>query len=211
MLSRRSLLLFPLALEAAFLERAWASDFMDSAGRTVRLPKSIKRIIPAGPPAEALLYSLAPDTLAGLIEPWTDSQKQAGIENSSRSANDPANHASETATSTSRRYGHFTPISSSITAISTNVTPPLRTKCNQRQAFPISCLMEVSPKSLRSSRRLGAVLQREERAIEIAKIRRTCSAKIGAGYIEGRWGACLRLLCARKRRIARSSLGIQSR
>src|SRR5208282_2175888 len=80
MLSRRSLLLFPLALEAAFMESAWASDFIDSAGRTLRLPDSIKRIIPAGPPAEALLYSLAPDTLAGFIEPWTDIQRQAGIE-----------------------------------------------------------------------------------------------------------------------------------
>jgi iron complex transport system substrate-binding protein len=80
MLSRRSLLLLPLTLEAAFLKPAWASDFVDSAGRTVRLPQSIKRIIPAGPPAEVLLYSLAPETLAGLIEPWTDVQKQAGIE-----------------------------------------------------------------------------------------------------------------------------------
>jgi iron complex transport system substrate-binding protein len=80
MLSRRSLLLFPLALEAAFMESAWASDFIDSSGRTVRLPDSIKRIIPAGPPAEALLYSLAPETLVGLIEPWTDLQRQAGIE-----------------------------------------------------------------------------------------------------------------------------------
>jgi iron complex transport system substrate-binding protein len=80
MLSRRSLLLLPLAVEAAFLESAFAGDFMDSAGRTVRLPDSIKRIIPAGPPAEALLYSLSPETLIGLIEPWTNSQKQAGIE-----------------------------------------------------------------------------------------------------------------------------------
>ena len=80
MLSRRSLLLFSLVLEAGFIERAWARDFIDSAGRTVRLPGTLKRIIPAGPPAEALLYSLAPDTLAGFIEPWTDIQKQASIE-----------------------------------------------------------------------------------------------------------------------------------
>jgi iron complex transport system substrate-binding protein len=81
MLSRRSLLLLPLALEAVFTEQAWASDFIDSAGRSLRLPGSIKRIIPAGPPAEALLYSLAPETLAGFIEPWSDVQRQAGIEN----------------------------------------------------------------------------------------------------------------------------------
>lgn len=81
MLSRRSLLLLPLALEAVFMEQVWASDFIDSAGRSLRLPESIKRIIPAGPPAEALLYSLAPETLAGFIEPWSDVQRQAGIEN----------------------------------------------------------------------------------------------------------------------------------
>ena len=80
MFSRRSLLLFPLALEAAFLEPCWASDFIDSAGRKVQLPGSIKRIIPAGPPAEALLYSLAPETLVGWVGPWTDIQKLLDIE-----------------------------------------------------------------------------------------------------------------------------------
>ena len=80
MLSRRSLLLLPFALEAAVIKPAWASDFIDSAGRTIRLPESITRIIPAGPPAEALLYSLAPDTLAGFIEPWSEVQRQASIE-----------------------------------------------------------------------------------------------------------------------------------
>jgi hypothetical protein len=38
MFSRRSLLLSPLALEAAFLKPSWASDFIDSAGRKVQLP-----------------------------------------------------------------------------------------------------------------------------------------------------------------------------
>ncbi|HUI22175.1 MAG TPA: ABC transporter substrate-binding protein [Methylocella sp.] len=80
MLSRRSLLLLPLALEAAFIGLASASDFTDSTRRTVDLPDAIKRIIPAGPPAEALLYSLAPETLVGFVEPWTDIQRQASIE-----------------------------------------------------------------------------------------------------------------------------------
>ncbi len=44
MFSRRSLLLSPLALEAAFLEPSWASDFVDFTGRKVQLPNSIKRI-----------------------------------------------------------------------------------------------------------------------------------------------------------------------
>jgi iron complex transport system substrate-binding protein len=80
MFSRRSLLLFPLALEAALLEPTWASDFIDSAGRKVQLPESIKRILPAGPPAEALLDSLAPGTSVRLVGPWTDIQKLLDIE-----------------------------------------------------------------------------------------------------------------------------------
>jgi hypothetical protein len=75
MFSRRSLLLSPLGLEAAFLKPSWASDFIDSAGRKVQLPNSIKRILPAGPPAEALLDSLAPEKLVRLVGPWTDIQK----------------------------------------------------------------------------------------------------------------------------------------
>ena len=80
MFSRRSLLLSPLALEAAFLEPSWASDFINSAGRKVQLPNSIKRILPAGPPAEALLDSLAPEKLVRLVGPWTDIQKLLDIE-----------------------------------------------------------------------------------------------------------------------------------
>jgi iron complex transport system substrate-binding protein len=80
MFSRRSLLLSPLALEAAFLKPSWASDFIDSAGRKVQLPNSIKRILPAGPPAEALLDSLAPEKLVRLVGPWTDIQKLLDIE-----------------------------------------------------------------------------------------------------------------------------------
>jgi iron complex transport system substrate-binding protein len=80
MFSRRSLLLSPLALEAAFLKPCWASDFIDSAGRKVQLSNSIKRILPAGPPAEALLDSLAPEKLVRLVGPWTDVQKLLDIE-----------------------------------------------------------------------------------------------------------------------------------
>ena len=80
MFSRRSLLLSPLALEAAFLEPSWASDLINSAGRKVQLPNSIKRILPAGPPAEALLDSLAPEKLVRLVGPSTDIQKLLDIE-----------------------------------------------------------------------------------------------------------------------------------
>ena len=59
---------------AAVHAPASAADFTDSAGRHVDLPAHVARIIPAGPPADVLLYALAPDTMSGLVEPWTSSQ-----------------------------------------------------------------------------------------------------------------------------------------
>jgi iron complex transport system substrate-binding protein len=168
MLSRRSLLFFPLALEAAFLEPAFASDFMDSAGRTVRLPKSIKRIIPAGPPAEALLYSLAPDTLAGLIEPWTDRQKQAGIENIRDLPMIPR---------ITRREGDLD--METIRALRADLIidygnideryTALADKVQSATGIPYLVLDGSLTKVPEIVRHLGAVLQREERAGDIAK------------------------------------------
>jgi iron complex transport system substrate-binding protein len=45
-----------------------AEPFKDAADRTVEIPAKITRIIPAGPPAQVLLYALAPERLAGLVE-----------------------------------------------------------------------------------------------------------------------------------------------
>ena len=45
-----------------------AGPFKDGADRSVEVPAKINRIIPAGPPAEVLLYALAPEKLAGLVE-----------------------------------------------------------------------------------------------------------------------------------------------
>ncbi len=49
---------------------ACAADIVDSAGRHVQPPASIRKILPAGPPADALLFALSPDLLAGLVEPF---------------------------------------------------------------------------------------------------------------------------------------------
>jgi iron complex transport system substrate-binding protein len=59
---------------------ALAGDFTDSAGRLVHLPEKIAHVIPAGPPADALIYALAPDLLDGLVEPWSEPQKSAVLE-----------------------------------------------------------------------------------------------------------------------------------
>ena len=45
-----------------------AAPFRDAANRTVELSGKVERIIPAGPPAQVLLYALAPEKLAGLVE-----------------------------------------------------------------------------------------------------------------------------------------------
>ena len=58
-----------------FAAAAMAGEFSDSAHRMVRTPDLVRRVIPAGPPADALIYALAPDMLAGLVEPWNDAQR----------------------------------------------------------------------------------------------------------------------------------------
>lgn len=40
-------------------------QFVDSAGRTVTLPDTVSRVLPAGPPASVAIYTLAPDKLLG--------------------------------------------------------------------------------------------------------------------------------------------------
>jgi iron complex transport system substrate-binding protein len=48
---------------------AGSIEVIDSAGRHVRVPESIARILPAGPPAAVLIYALAPDKLIGWVRP----------------------------------------------------------------------------------------------------------------------------------------------
>ncbi len=44
--------------------------FTDSLGREVTIPQNIERIVPAGKLSQALMYTLAPEKLAGLAEPF---------------------------------------------------------------------------------------------------------------------------------------------
>ena len=44
-----------------------ARPFTDAAGRTVEVPERIERVVAAGPPASVLLYTLAPDLMAGWV------------------------------------------------------------------------------------------------------------------------------------------------
>lgn len=51
-----------------FASSGLAAPFRDAADRTVDIGAKVDRIIPAGPPAEVLIYALAPGKLAGLVE-----------------------------------------------------------------------------------------------------------------------------------------------
>ncbi len=168
MLSRRSLLLFPLVLEAGFIERAWASDFIDSTGRTVRLPESIKCIIPAGPPAEALLYSLAPDTLAGFIEPWNDVQRQAGIEKVRNLPTIPRITRKEGAPDAAAMQDLHADLIIDYGAIDARYAL-LADKIQSATGIPYLVLDGRLTKVPEIAGRLGAIMHREERADEIAK------------------------------------------
>lgn len=67
-----------LALAAGSPRPAVAAEvFVDDAGRSVRIEGPIARVLPAGPPADLLLFALAPDRLVGLVHPWTTEQKPA--------------------------------------------------------------------------------------------------------------------------------------
>lgn len=50
--------------------------YEDDVGRQVELPPKITRIIPAGPLAQIILYSIDPDMFTGLTNKWSDSAKE---------------------------------------------------------------------------------------------------------------------------------------
>jgi iron complex transport system substrate-binding protein len=58
---------------------AWAQDasrtVADSAGRHVKIPGKISRVIAAGPPASVLLYTLAPEKMVGWVRAPRPSEK----------------------------------------------------------------------------------------------------------------------------------------
>lgn len=47
---------------------------VDDAGRSVTLTVTPRRVMPAGPPADLLVYAVAPETLVGLVKPWSPEQ-----------------------------------------------------------------------------------------------------------------------------------------
>lgn len=52
-----------------------AATFTDAGGRTVTIPDKVAKVVAAGPPAEALIYMLAPEKLAGWVKAKSDTDK----------------------------------------------------------------------------------------------------------------------------------------
>ena len=51
-------------------------EFTDSCGRTVQIPEQIDAVVPSGPLAQIMLYSLCPEKLQSLSQAFTRIQKQ---------------------------------------------------------------------------------------------------------------------------------------
>lgn len=64
-----------MALLVASLPAAAQRNFQDDGGREVALPGRVEKAWPAGPPAEALLYILAPEKLIGWTHPFSADAK----------------------------------------------------------------------------------------------------------------------------------------
>ncbi len=62
-LTRRTLLAASATLLAP--KAARADSITDASGRSIAIPRTVARVLPAGPPAAILLYTLAPDLLLG--------------------------------------------------------------------------------------------------------------------------------------------------
>lgn len=80
-MNRRKVLLSLVTVAAAIngftsFAMAEARIFVDAAGRKVALPEKITRVMAAGPPASVLLYSVAPEKLAGWVREFNDDEKQ---------------------------------------------------------------------------------------------------------------------------------------
>jgi iron complex transport system substrate-binding protein len=72
----RRTLLGGLAATLAAPRYGFAFSVMDSTGRTITVPDRVLRVYPAGPPAAVEIYTLAPDLLAGWVEPISQEARE---------------------------------------------------------------------------------------------------------------------------------------
>lgn len=67
--------LFVLVLAASAPNAVRAMDFTDAAGRHVVIPDHIQRVMAAGPPAQVLIYAVAPGKMVGWVRAPGESAK----------------------------------------------------------------------------------------------------------------------------------------
>jgi iron complex transport system substrate-binding protein len=75
-MNRLRLLAFLVCAVVGGLAPADALEFTDALGRKVILPDEIHRVLPAGPPAAIVLYTITPERMVGWVRPLTPEQKE---------------------------------------------------------------------------------------------------------------------------------------
>lgn len=161
---------------------ARAADFTDSAGRIVHLPEKISRVVPAGPPADALIYALAPEMLVGIVEPWSGAQKNAVLE----AARDLPAIPRLTGKPSEADLASLRDLHPDLIVDYGDVNEryaALADKMQETLGIPyvlLSGSLEAAPEVIRA---LGKALSREGRAEEIAKAIETSLAKLAATSI----------------------------
>jgi iron complex transport system substrate-binding protein len=71
---KKLIYLFGIGL-AIWASVAQSRPFTDSAGRTVQIPDSVDKVLTAGPPASVIVYTLAPQKLAGWVREPSETDK----------------------------------------------------------------------------------------------------------------------------------------
>lgn len=169
-------------------ETVW---FTDSAGRGVLVPKTINRIIPSGISAQIVLYSLAPDLLAGLAEQWPP-EAEPFIETAYTGM--PVVVIDENTTHENILAANAQIIIDiGFTQPSTAASMDAAAAKTGLPAVHISSSIEQMPEMYRT---LGALLNREDRAEELARFcERTLDAALKSAASAGENGRLSALYC----------------
>jgi iron complex transport system substrate-binding protein len=144
-----------------------ATDFIDATGRRVELPDHIAHVLPAGPPAAALLAALAPDLMVGWPSPLSDEARAVLAQ--------PASAAPQIPRLTGRDD-----VADKIKALKPDLIvdygdvsqhyADLAKATQEKTGIPTILLDGSLAETAHALRTLGAVLHREDRADTLARL-----------------------------------------
>jgi iron complex transport system substrate-binding protein len=162
---RNFLLAFVLA--ASSVSAARAQGIVDATGRTIPVPAEVRKVLPAGPPASVLLYTLAPDLSVG----WISVPKPAELPfllPGSADKPELGRLTGKGGTANLESVLKYEPdlIIDSGTINDTYIS--LAEKVQTQTGIPYALLDGSLPKIAESYRTLGRLLHREARAEELA-------------------------------------------